>query len=72
MVFGEMALLEMNRSADVLAELRVSCIEVPIEQFNRFRTAHPRIGERVMHNLALLLAERLVVANNRVSVLTAG
>jgi len=71
MVFGEMALLEVRRSADVVAESAVNCVEVPIEAFNRFREAHPRIGERIMRNLALLLAERLIVANNRVNVLTA-
>jgi glutaminase len=70
MVFGEMALLDVRRSADVVAETPVSCVEVPIEQFNRFRDAHPRIGERIMRNLALLLAERLIVANNRVNLLT--
>ena len=71
MVFGEMALLDVRRSADVVAESAVSCVEIPIEAFNRFREAHPRIGERIMRNLALLLAERLIVANNRVNVLTA-
>ena len=71
MVFGEMALLDVRRSADVVAESAVSCVEIPIEAFNRFREAHPRIGERVMSNLELLLAERLIVANNRVNVLTA-
>jgi len=71
MVFGEMALLDVGRSADVVAESPVSCIEVPIKQFHRFREAHPRIGERIMRNLSLLLAERLIVANNRVNLLTA-
>jgi len=71
MVFGEMALLDVRRSADVVAESPVSCVEVPIDEFHRFREAHPRIGERIMRNLALLLAERLIVANNRVNVLTA-
>ena len=71
MVFGEMALLDVRRSADVVAESPVSCVEVPIEAFDGFRNAHPRIGERMMRNLALLLAERLIVANNRVNLLTA-
>jgi glutaminase len=72
MVFGEIALLDVQRSADVVvAESAVSCVEVPIEDFNRFCDAHPRIGERIMRNLALLLAERLNVANNRVNLLTA-
>ena len=71
MVFGEMALLEVRRSADVWADSAVSCLVVPIADFDRFREDHPRIGERIMRNLALLLAERLIVANNRVNLLTA-
>jgi glutaminase len=71
MVFGEMALLDVSRSADVVSESQVSCVEVPIREFRRFREAHPRIGERIMRNLSLLLAERLIVANNRVNLLTA-
>jgi glutaminase len=71
MVFGEMALLEARRSADVWADSEVTCLEVPLAEFDRFRERHPRIGERIMRNLAQLLAERLIVANNRVNLLTA-
>jgi glutaminase len=71
MVFGEMALLEARRSADVWADSEVTCLEVPLAEFDRFRERHPRIGERIMLNLAQLLAERLIVANNRVNLLTA-
>jgi glutaminase len=71
MVFGEMALLEARRSADVLADKSVTALEVPLGDFQRFREAHPRIGERIMRNLALLLADRLIVANTKVSLLTA-
>jgi glutaminase len=71
MVFGEMALLESRRSADVLADKSVTALEVPLDAFLRFRETHPRIGERIMRNLALLLADRLIVANTKVSVLTA-
>jgi glutaminase len=71
MVFGEMALLEARRSADVWADSEVTCLEVPLTEFDRFRERHPRIGERIMRNLAQLLAERLIVANNRVNLLTA-
>ena len=71
MVFGEMALLEARRSADVRADSEVTCLEVPLAGFDRFREQHPRIGERIMRNLALLLAERLIVANNRVNLLAA-
>jgi len=71
MVVGEMALLDLARSADVIAESAVTCVEISIADFNRFRIAHPRISERIMRNLALLLAERLVAANNRIGLLAA-
>jgi glutaminase len=71
MAFGEMALLETHRSADVLADGAVTALEVPLSDFQRFREQHPRIGERIMHNLAQLLADRLIVANTKVNLLTA-
>jgi glutaminase len=71
MAFGEMALLESHRSADVIADKSVTALEVPLADFRRFRQQHPRIGERIMRNLAQLLADRLIVANTKVSVLTA-
>ena len=71
MVFGEMALLETKRSADVVADKSVTVLEVPLADFQRFRGAHPRIGERIMRNLAQLLADRLIFANTKVNLLTA-
>ena len=71
MAFGEMALLEAHRSADVLADKSVTALEVPLADFQRFREQNPRIGERIMRNLAQLLADRLIVANTKVSLLTA-
>ena len=70
MAFGEMALLEPVRSADVLADLTATAFEVPVRDFERFRNQHPRGGERIMRNLALLLAERLIVANTKIDLLT--
>jgi glutaminase len=70
MAFGEMALLETHRSADVLADSAATAYEVPLHDFERFRTQHPRAGERIMRNLAQLLADRLIVANTRVNLLT--
>jgi glutaminase len=70
MAFGEMALLETHRSADVLADKAVTAFEVPLRDFQRFREAHPRTGERIMRNLAQLLADRLIVANTKVNLLT--
>jgi glutaminase len=71
MAFGEMALLETQRSADVLADTSVTALEVPLADFQRFREAHPRTGERIMRNLARLLADRLIAANTKVKLLTA-
>ena len=71
MAFGEMALLESHRSADVLADKSVTALEVPLADFQRFREQHPRTGERIMRNLAQLLADRLIAANTKVNLLTA-
>jgi glutaminase len=68
--FGEMALLEATRSADVTADMAATAVEIPLRQFERFRKQHPRAGERIMRNLAQSLAERLIVANTRIDLLT--
>jgi glutaminase len=70
MAFGEMALLENTRSADVLADASATAVEIPIADFERFRDQHPRAGERIMRNLAQILADRLIVANTKVNLLT--
>lgn len=71
MAFGEMALLEPHRSADVLADMAATAYEIPLRDFERLRKQHPRASERIMRNLAQLLAERLIVANTKVDLLTA-
>jgi glutaminase len=71
MAFGEMALLEGHRSADVMADQAVTALKVPLADFERFREQHPRAGERIMRNLARLLADRLIAANTKVNLLTA-
>ncbi len=71
MAFGEMALLETHRSADVLADRSATALEISLADFERFREQHPRTGERIMRNLAQLLADRLIVANTKVNLLTA-
>ncbi|MGJ0508982.1 MAG: glutaminase A [Methylocystis sp.] len=70
MVFGEMSLLESERSADVWADTTVHCLELPLTAYGQFRSAHPRSAERIMANLAKLLAGRLVLANSKVEVLS--
>src|SRR5271169_1512981 len=52
MEFGEMTLLDEPRTADVWADTNVACLELPIEEFNRFRREHPQIAERIARNLA--------------------
>src|SRR6202166_1739235 len=71
MAFGEMALLETRRSADVEADKSVTALEVLLTEFERFREQHPRTGERIMRNLAQLLRDRLIAANAKVNLLTA-
>jgi len=70
MVFGEMALLEELRTADVWADTTSHCLELPLDAYARFRAQHPHIGERVVRNLAGLLAKRLILSNTKVSLLT--
>src|SRR6202166_3336270 len=66
MAFGEMALLESQRTADVLADVSATALEIPLADFERFREAHAKNGERIMRNLAQLLAHRLLVATTQV------
>jgi len=49
----------------------VQCIELPLERFYGFREVYPQIGERIMRNLAGLLARRLGRANTRIDLLSA-
>jgi glutaminase len=72
MAFGEMALLETHRSADVFADMSATAYEISLADFERFRERHPKAGERIMRNLAQLLADRLIAANARVNLLTEG
>jgi glutaminase len=72
MAFGEMALLESHRSADVTADMSATAFEVRLRDFERFRKQQPRAAERIMRNLAQLLADRLIVANTKVDLLTSG
>jgi len=44
---------------------------VPLPDFQRFRKQHPHAGERIMRNLAQLLADHLKLATGRLNLLTA-
>jgi glutaminase len=70
MVFGEMALLEERRSADVWADTLVECLELPLDAYVGFREKYPQVGERIVRNLAVLLAKRLILANTKIDLLT--
>ena len=70
MVFGEMALLEDQRSADVWADTPVQCLELPLDAYAKFRDENPEIGERIIRNLAVLLAKRLILSNTKIDLLT--
>jgi len=71
MVFGEMAILDGVRSADVWADTPVTCLELPIETLSDYRSLYPEISLQIMRNLSVLLARRLVLANAKVDLLSA-
>ena len=71
MTFGEMALLETQRHADIYADAAATALEVPLRDFERFREANPGVGEQIMRNLARLLADRLALTNARLNLLAA-
>jgi glutaminase len=71
MTFGEMALLETQRSADIYADAAVTALEVPLRDFERFRDKNPGVGEQIMRNLAQLLVDRLMLANAKLNLLAA-
>jgi glutaminase len=71
MEFGEMAILENRRSADVWADTVVKCLELPLDAFADYRKLHPETALQVMRNLSALLARRLIQANAKVDLLSA-
>jgi len=71
MAFGEMALVEGHRAADVWADTAVQCAELALDDFLDFRLQFPPVGEQIMRNLAGLLARRLGRANTRIDMLSA-
>jgi glutaminase len=71
MEFGEMAIIENKRSADVWADTPVKCLELPLDSFADYRQLHPQIAMKIMRNLSALLARRLILANAKVDLLSA-
>ena len=70
MVFGEMALIEPKRTADVWADTQVQSLELSLDEFGMFRAHHPGVGETILRNLAMLLSQRLIWANTKVGLLS--
>ncbi|MFG1262843.1 MULTISPECIES: glutaminase A [unclassified Xanthobacter] len=70
MVFGEMALIEQPRSTDVWADTEAVCVEVTADQFHAFQETHARAADKIMRNLAILLAGRIRMATARIEMLT--
>src|SRR5947207_10561315 len=66
MEFGEMAIIETRRSADVWADTTVKCLELPLDAFADYRRLYPQISLKIMKNLSALLARRLILANAKV------
>lgn len=71
MEFGEMSLIEDYRTADVWADTHVVCLEMGLDQFDEFCELNPRTGQRIVRNLVVLLAKRLILANTKVGLLSA-
>jgi glutaminase len=71
MEFGEMAILEKQRSADVFADTPVVCLELPLDSFAAYRRLRPETSLKIMRNLAAVLARRLVLVNAKVDLLSA-
>src|SRR5437762_6338340 len=50
MEFGEMAIIEHQRSADVWADTPVTCLELPLDSFADYRQLHTQIAITIMRN----------------------
>jgi glutaminase len=70
MEFGEMALINRDRTADVWADTTVQCLEVPLKELVDYGQLFPTISLHITRNLSALLARRLVLANAKVDLLS--
>ena len=68
--FGEMALLDGGkRSADIVADERVICYGLRVEQLRELTVEHPNIMITILGNLTREFSERLRHANEEIGVL---
>ncbi|HEU4475180.1 MAG TPA: glutaminase A [Methyloceanibacter sp.] len=68
--FGEMALLDGGkRSADIVADERVICYGLRVEQLHELAEEHPNIMIAILGNLTREFSERLRHANEEIGVL---
>ena len=68
--FGELALIGLGRTADVWADNVVRCKRISLDAINDYRNRRPAVVERIMRNLAHLLAVRLGQANTKIDLLS--
>lgn len=70
LTFGEMALLDGGaRSADVIADERVICYGLAVEQLKELSVSHPNIMVTILANLTRDFSERLRHANEAIRTL---
>jgi glutaminase len=70
LTFGEMALLDGGkRSADVIANERVICYGLGVEELHELSADHPNVMITILSNLTREFSERLRHANEEISVL---
>jgi glutaminase len=70
MSFGEMALLDGGkRSADIVADERVICYGLAVQQLQELAAEHPNVLITILGNLTREFSERLRHANDEISVL---
>ena len=70
MAFGEMALLDQNRTADVYSETDVLCFELTLKNYIIYREMYPSSAEHIVRNLGEILSGRISKLNNKINALT--
>ena len=69
MVFGEMAMIDRApRSAIIMADTKVECDLLSLEDFDELGRSHPNIKINLLDSLSLGLCRKLRKANREISV----